>query len=95
MPDNLEAWSDFGRHNFQSGWHSSEMLKLYERICFSSKFVGKKLIKVFPKNHRLTKITNLMTKKWTKFDFSNDSEWNELENKGWSILKDLFGENAY
>lgn len=42
LPQSFESWASFGRYNFNVPWHTPEMLKLYERICFSSKFVGKK-----------------------------------------------------
>lgn len=95
MPNNYGEWSDFGRHNYDVKWHSPEMLKLYEKICFSSKFVGRKLSTLFPKNKELQVITNKMTEKWEKFDFYDEKEWNNLNDTGWRILQEMFGENAY
>ena len=29
------------------------------------------------------------------FDFDDDNEWNSFTDRGWKILKSIFGENAY
>jgi radical SAM superfamily enzyme YgiQ (UPF0313 family) len=95
MPNSLEGWADFGRHNFAANWHQAEMLKIYSRVCFSSKFVGRRLITAFPNDKELALFMKELLVKWEKFDFINDSEWEEINKKGWSILKNLFGVNAY
>ncbi len=95
LPHNFEEWADFGRHNFSVRWHTPEMLRLYERICFSSKFVGRKISRIFPDSKDLKDITQDFTEKWRNFDFFNDDEWEKLKNSGWLVLKKLFGGNAY
>lgn len=95
MPDTLEGWADFGRYNFAADWHSPEMLALYSRICFSSKFVGKRILSAFPDDDELEEMTGVFTEKWRRFDFYDDGEWDELEQCGWGVLKRLFGEYAY
>jgi radical SAM superfamily enzyme YgiQ (UPF0313 family) len=95
MPTTLEGWATFGRHNFTANWHSPETLKLYERIYFSSKFVGRRLMGVFPKDTELRDLAAEMVSKWREFDFADDAEWNDLTKRGWKVLKRLFGANAY
>ena len=95
LPDTFEGWSDFGRHNFNVGWHEPEMLNLYERICFSSKFVGRKMLEIFPDDEDVKVITKDMTDKWRNFDFFDDKEWKKTNNRGWEVLRKLFGEHAY
>lgn len=95
LPQNFEDWADFGRYNFNASWHQSDMLRLYERICFSSKFVGRKILRLFPNETGLKEITKVMSEKWRNFDFYQDEEWAKLKNSGWEILKRIFRENAY
>lgn len=95
MPHTLEKWADFGRHNFTATWHSPERIKLYSRICFSSKFVGRRILRMFPQDESLKEMMKIMSRKWRDFDFTEDSEWDLLKKSGWDILKRLFGENAY
>lgn len=94
-PNSFREWADFGRYNFNVNWYSSEKLKLYEKICFSSKFVGRKILKIFSQDKSLKTLTEELSNKWRKFDFFNEKEWNELKEKGWIVLKKLFGDNAY
>ena len=89
------AWSDFGRHNFAAPYYEPERVKLYERICFSSKFVGRKILALFPDDSELNELVEIMTYKWKHFDFSNDTEWETLQDRAWQTLQRLFGENAY
>ncbi|MEK6859188.1 MAG: radical SAM protein [Nanoarchaeota archaeon] len=95
LPKSLEGWSEFGHYNFSVGWHSPEMTKLYQKICFSSKFTGRKLVKHFPNDKELKEYADFLMDKWRKFDFYDDEEWKNIINKGWEILRKLFGENAY
>lgn len=95
FPDTFEGWADFGRYNFNAPWYDPEMLKLYKRICFSSKFVGRKILRLFPTDRALKEMVMVMSEKWRNFDFYRDEEWEKLENSGWEILNRLFGENAY
>jgi radical SAM superfamily enzyme YgiQ (UPF0313 family) len=95
MPLTFSDWSKFGRHNVEAAWHDSDMRKLYDRIIFSSKFVGRKLIRVHMSNESLKKLTEDLTKKWIDFDFFDDSDWALLYSQGVTILKNLFGDNAY
>ena len=95
MPTSLEPWADFGRHNFAGSWHSAETLRLFERICFSSKFVGRKLCRAFPQDADLAEMARVFTAKWRGFDFFQDEEWDELMAEGWRVLRNLFGEHAY
>jgi radical SAM superfamily enzyme YgiQ (UPF0313 family) len=95
MPQTLAAWSDFGRHNFAAPYYEPERVKLYERICFSSKFVGRKILALFPDDSELNELVEIMSHKWKHFDFSNDSEWDKLQTRAWDCLQRLFGENAY
>lgn len=95
LPKKLEDWQDFGRYNFNSEFYSKKMNSLYEKICFSSKFTGRKLSRFFPKNKELKDYTNVLTDKWRAFDFYNETEWEELKKSGEGLLKRLFGKNAY
>jgi radical SAM superfamily enzyme YgiQ (UPF0313 family) len=95
MPSTLEGWADFGRHNFTASWHSSDMLKIYSRICFSSKFVGRRVESAFPDDRELEAFRTTLFGKWETFDFYDDQEWEMITEKGWSILTRLFGKNAY
>lgn len=95
LPDDFEGWADFGRYNFNAPWQCPDMLKLYERIWFSSKFVGKKILRLFPNESGLKEITEVMSRKWRNFDFYCDNEWEELKSSGWEILKRIFKENTY
>ncbi|MBN1844879.1 MAG: B12-binding domain-containing radical SAM protein [Sedimentisphaerales bacterium] len=95
MPQSLAAWSDFGRHNFAAPYYEPERVKLYERICFSSKFVGRKILALFPDDSELNELVEIMTHKWKHFDFSDDAEWETLQIRAWDCLQRLFGENAY
>jgi len=95
MPKSLSAWSDFGRHNFAAPYYEPERVKLYERICFSSKFVGRKILALFPDDSELNELVRIMSHKWKHFDFSNDDEWETLQDRSWQTLQRLFGENAY
>jgi len=94
MPNTLEGWADFGRHNYNAQWHTAEDMKRYQRIGFSSKFVGRRLTQRFD-NPDLHMLAEEMTQKWRNFDFDNDSQWSQLTDRGWEILKSLFGKNAY
>lgn len=95
LPGTFGEWADFGRHNFSAAWHSPEMTKLYERIYFSSKFVGRRLSRLFPDDTDLKELSLTMSDKWRAFDFYDDREWKELIEKGWRVLRKLFGESAY
>jgi anaerobic magnesium-protoporphyrin IX monomethyl ester cyclase len=95
MPTSLAPWADFGRHNFAGSWHAPEKLKLYERICFSSKFVGRKLSRAYPGESALAEISLIFTEKWRHFDFFQDDEWDRLTSEGWTVLRSIFGEHAY
>ncbi len=95
MPDNLQDWSDFGRDNFDTGWYSPNVAELYSRICFSSKFVGRRIEALFPDNVDLKATARLFTDKWREFDFFDDKEWEQLREQGWKVLVDLFGDAAY
>ena len=95
MPQTLSAWSDFGRHNFAAPYYEPDRVKLYERICFSSKFVGRKILALFPYDSELNELIEIMSHKWKHFDFTSDSEWEMLQDRSWSCLQRLFGENAY
>ena len=95
LPKNFEEWSKSGHYNLSFGWYSPEMMKLYQRICFSSKFTGRKLVKHFPNDNELKEYADFLMDKWRRFDFYNDKEWENIMNKGQKILKKLFGENAY
>lgn len=95
QPDGFERWADFDRYNFNASWYAPETLKLYKRICFSSKFVGRKISRIFPDDQDLKKITKTLSDKWRNFDFDNDKEWEELDRSGWKVLRKLFGKNAY
>ena len=95
LPDRLRDWADFGRYNFDAAWHSADRMKLYERICFSSKFVGKKLLSIFPDDADLRQLVDIMSEKWRNFDFDDDGEWQALDDSAWQVLQKLFGENAY
>ena len=93
MPDNLSGWAGFDRHNYNAPWRSPEMRKLLERITFSSKFVGRKFFRF--ENAGLECFVNELTDKWRKFEFDDDTYWQDAKERGWLVLKDLFGENAY
>ena len=93
MPGCLAGWADFDRHNYNAPWHSPEMRKLLERITFSSKFVGRKFFKF--KNEGLDVFVEELTQKWRDFDFMDDKYWDYAFEKGWEVLKELFGDNAY
>lgn len=95
MPTTLEGWASFGRHNFVASWHDPEQVKLYSRICFSSKFVGRRLITLFPEDKVLRNLALRMHAKWKDFDFGDDEEWDAFTKEGWIVLKRLFGEHAY
>ncbi|MCF7957524.1 MAG: B12-binding domain-containing radical SAM protein [Phycisphaerae bacterium] len=94
MPDTLEGWADFGRHNYNAQWHPPENMKRYQRIGFSSKFVGRRLAQRFD-NPDLRTLGEEMTQKWRDFDFDRDDEWEVFTERGWKILKSIFGEDAY
>ncbi len=94
MPDTLEGWADFGRHNYNAQWHTPQNMKRYQRIGFSSKFVGRRLAQRFD-NPNLHALAEEMTLKWRNFDFDSDSQWDSLTKRGWEVLKSLFGKNAY
>lgn len=94
-PKRLEDWARFSRHNFNSDWYAPEESKIFERICFSSKFVGKKIIHHFPDDKYLKKFTEELSGKWRRFDFNDDDEWQEIHENGWEILNRLFGDKAY
>lgn len=94
MPDTLEGWSDFGRHNYNAQWHTPENMKRYQRIGFSSKFVGRRLTQRYD-NPDLRILAEEMTQKWRAFDFDSDDEWDLFTDRGWKILKSIFGDNAY
>jgi len=95
MPKNLAGWAEFGRHNFEINWYPEERKILYSRICFSSKFVGRKIEGLFPEDQELKQLVKVMTDKWRRFDFDGDVEWDSLQATAWKVLKRLFGENAY
>lgn len=95
LPKSLEGWAAFGRYNFSKKWHTPERMKLYQRICFSSKFTGRKLTRHFPNEQELKIYEGILIKKWKSFDFYGDKEWEQLNEQGWKILRNLFGENAY
>ena len=95
MPGTLAGWAEFGRHNYSARWHPPEMLKLYERIAFSSKFVGRRILRLFGEHAELQRLVAAMTEKWQNFDFDDEAEWQGLRQDGWAVLKELFGENAY
>ena len=95
FPSTLEGWIDFDRFNFSTSWHPPDRVQLYSRICFSSKFVGRRLSSVFPEDEELKQLIAVFTEKWHEFSFFNDREWEELESWGWRILKRFFGDNAF
>jgi anaerobic magnesium-protoporphyrin IX monomethyl ester cyclase len=95
MPNELAGWSEFGRHNYSAKWHAPEMMKIYQRLGFSSKFTGRKLNRLFPEDNDLTQLAKTMTDKWRQFDLFDDDQWQQLTDKGWQILKRLFGPHAY
>ena len=95
MPDDLEGWAEFGRHNFNAGWYTPEQTDLYKRIGFSSKFVGGILQRLYPDDVELNELKTIMTDKWYAFDFFDKRAWEELTERGWQSLKRLFGDNAY
>jgi len=95
MPQTLAGWSDFGRHNFAAPYYEPERVKLYERICFSSKFVGRKILALFPDDSELNELVEIMAHKWKRFDFQDDAEWETLQGRAWQTLQRLFDENAY
>ena len=95
MPDRLEDWARFDRHNYSAKWHKPATMKLYQRIGFSSKFVGRRLTNVSDGNGTLRQLAEVMTDKWRRFDFYDDDEWEQLHDSGWRVLRELFGENAY
>ncbi len=94
MPNSLAGWIDFDRHNYNAPWHDPETRTLLKRITFSSKFVGRRLTRLFD-NPSLHQLAEELTDKWKNFDFHNDSQWEKLESDGWKVLKELFGPNAY
>ncbi|MBU0756894.1 MAG: B12-binding domain-containing radical SAM protein [Nanoarchaeota archaeon] len=95
MPKSLEEWSDFGRHNFTSSWYQKDKLEIFSRIYFSSKFVGRKLTRQFPDDSELLEFAESLTEKWKSFEFYNRDDWDEINGRGWSLLRKLFGQNAY
>ncbi len=95
LPQTFEAWADFGRYNFSVDWYTEEMKTIYERIYYSSKFTGKKLLEHFPRDKELEEYTTVLTRKWRNFDFYDNNEWLGLMEKGKRMLKKLFGEDAY
>lgn len=95
MPDRLEGWSEFSRHNYNAKWHAPERMTLYKRIGFSSKFTGRRLLRLFPDDAEVVELTRIMTDKWRGFDFFDDQAWQDLTDRGWQTLKRLFGEHAY
>ncbi len=95
IPKKLEDWKEFGRYNFAPGFYSPEMVSLYKKIYFSSKFTGKKFLRSFPEDQELKDYTAVLTDKWKRFDFYDDREWGGLEERGKNLLKKLFGDNAY
>lgn len=94
MPDSLAGWIDFDRHNYNAPWHNPQTRTLLKRLTFSSKFVGRRLTRLFD-NRSLHELAAVLTDKWRNFDFFDDQQWQQLEKDGWSVLKELFGENAY
>ena len=94
MPDSLEGWIDFDRHNYNAPWHPQETRDLLKRVTISSKFVGRRFSKHFS-NRSLHELVADLTKKWREFDFYDQNEWNVLEKRCWAVLKELFGDNAY
>ena len=95
MPKNLEGWADFNRHNLAATWHPPERMELYKRIYFSSKFVGRRIVNLFPQDQELRSVAETFTGKWRSFNFADRGEWEPLEEAGWRVLKRLFGEHAY
>ncbi|MEH0019944.1 MAG: radical SAM protein [Desulfobacter sp.] len=95
MPKTFEGWAEFNRHNLTAKWHDPEKLRLFSRITFSSKFTGRRLLRTFPDHAGLQELGEEMIYKWRRFDFYNDKEWDRLHERGWVVLKELFGENAY
>lgn len=95
MPNSLERWADFGRHNFAASWHHPGKLELYFRIYFSSKFVGRRILRLFPDNADARELMEILSHKWRNFEFHNDEEWEKLITWGWEVLRKLFGESAY
>ncbi len=93
-PDTLEGWSEFGRHNYDANWHTDPSLDLYRKVGFSSKFVGRRLLKHFGYLKELNDFTDKMTRMWRNLDFV-DVKWPRLTVQGNAILSQLFGENAY
>ena len=95
MPDKLEGWAEFGRHNYNARWHRPEQMETYRRIGFSSKFVGRRLQRMFPDDDELNELAAAMTEKWRCFDFDDDKQWDQLTDRGWRVLRRFFGEHAY
>lgn len=95
LPRSFREWADFGRYNFNVNWHTPDMLKLYERVCFSSKFVGRKLLRLFPQDQGLKDLSRVFSDKWRQFDFCDNKEWEYLQRSGQEVLRKLFGDNAY
>lgn len=95
MPDALEGWAEFGRHNYNAKWHPPDRMELYERIGFSSKFTGRRILRMFPDDTDVIDLTGAMTALWRDFGFFDDARWQALHDEGWRILKRLFGEHAY
>jgi len=95
MPQNLAGWSEFGRHNYNAPWYTPDQIKLYQRIGFSSKFTGRRLISLFPADDELADFARIVTDKWRRFDLFDDDQWEILTKTGWQILRKHFGKHAY
>ncbi|MCP4707460.1 MAG: B12-binding domain-containing radical SAM protein [Planctomycetes bacterium] len=95
MPQTLDGWSEFGRHNYNAPWYAPQQVKLYQRIGFSSKFTGRRLTSLFPEDAELADFARIVTEKWRCFDLLDDDQWEILTQKGWQILRKHFGEHAY
>jgi len=89
LPDTLEGWAEYDRHNYNCPWQPEELRKVYQRIGFSSKFVGRRL-KKFPQTHELEM---RFRQKWWDFDFFDDEEWAGLLLEGKEVLNDVFEKN--
>ncbi len=94
MPETLAGWADFDRHNCNAPWHDEKTRTLLHRITFSSKFVGRRLTVLFD-NPNLRALADELSEKWRAFDFFNDEQWQNIEQRGWKVLKEIFGKNAY
>ena len=58
-------------------------------------FTGRKLTRLFPDDEELARLSEVFTERWRRFEFADDSLWEELTRQGWRVLRRLFGPDAY